>query len=157
MTIVGFNFSKLFAQQKKAAKGNLKIGTNVKIESVVKTNLAIGKDRATVKLSFTYNVVYDPDIGNLELQGDVLFMQEAKVIEELLTEWEKKKSLPKKFSSAIVTQIMQKCTIQALIMTKDIGLPPPIPLPKVRSSPVTVKADDVKDIPTTPVGQLTKK
>ncbi len=157
MTIVGFNFSKLFAQQKKATKGNLKISTNVKIESVDKTNLAIGKERSTVKISFTYNVMYDPDVGSLELQGDVLFMQEAKIIDELLNDWEKQKSLSKKFSSAIVTQIMQKCTIQALVMTKDIGLPPPIPLPKVRSSPVTVKADDVKSIPPAPAEPASKK
>ena len=151
MTIVGFNFSKLFAQQKKAAKGNLKIGTNVKIDDVQKTKLAIGKDRATVKISFTYNVNYDPDIGGLELQGDVLFMQEEKVIDAVMAEWEKKKALPKKLSAPIVTQIMQKCTIQALVMTKDIGLPPPLPLPKVKAAPVKVNAEDVKDIPKAPV------
>lgn len=157
MTIVGFNFSKLFAQQKKAAKGNLKIGTNVKIEDVLKTNLAIGKDRSTVKISFTYNVIYDPDIGSLELQGDLLFMQEVKVIDAIMDEWEKKKTLPKKLSVAIVSQIMNKCTIQAMVMTKDIGLPPPIPLPKVKSAPVKVKAEDVKDIPSTPVTEVKKK
>jgi len=157
MTIVGFNFSKLFAQQKKAAKGNLKIGTNVKVEDVQKTNLAIGKEKATVKISFTYNVIYDPDIGGLELQGDVLFMQEEKLIDAVMDEWEKKKSLPKKISVGIVTQIMQKCTIQALVMTKDIGLPPPMPLPKVKSAPMKVKADDVKDIPATPVQEPKKK
>lgn len=132
MTIIGFNFSKMLAQQKKAAKGNLKIGTNVKIDGLEKTSLVFDKERMALKLNFTYNVRYDPDIGGVELQGDILFLQEKKVAEGLLAEWEKKKALPKKVSSGLVNAIMQKCVVQALILTKDIGLPSPLPLPKVK-------------------------
>lgn len=142
MAIVGFNFSKLFAEQHKAAKGNLKISTNVKFESVEKTTLALGDDKSTLKVAFTYTVAYDPKVGSIELQGDLLFMQDVKLIEAVLAEWDKKKTLPAKVSKVLVNNIMQKCTIQALIMTKDIGLPPPMPLPKVKSSPVKVKAEE---------------
>ena len=142
MTIIGFNYSKLLAQQKKPAKGNLKIGTNVKIDSLEKSNLAFGDDRSAVKVSFTYTVKYDPDIGSIELQGDIMFMQEQKVIDKLLKDWQEKQQLPKKVSSNLVNSIMQKCTIQAMIMTKDIGLPPPMPMPKVKSSTKKVKVDE---------------
>lgn len=146
MTIIGFNFSKLLAQQKKAAKGSVKIGTNVKLDAVEKTNLLFDKDKAALKAMFTYKVTYDPDIGTIEFQGDILFMQEAKVIDTLVAEWDKKKALPKKFSTALINAIMQKCIIQALIMSKDIGLPPPMPLPKVKAQ-AKVKVDEEKTAP----------
>ena len=134
MTIIGFNFSKMLAQQKKAAKGSLKIGTNVKIDSLEKTSLVFDKERTALKLGFSYQVKYDPDIGGVDLQGDILFLQENKVAETLLAEWAKKKALPKNVSSSLVNAIMQKCVVQALILTKDIGLPSPLPLPKVKET-----------------------
>lgn len=146
MTIIGFNFSKLLAQQKKAAKGSLKIGTNVKLDAVEKTNLAFDKDKAALKATFTYKVTYDPDIGTIEFQGDILFLEAAKIIETLLQEWNKKKELPKKFSTALINAIMQKCIIQALIMSKDIGLPPPMPLPKIKAQ-TKVKVEGEKPVP----------
>jgi hypothetical protein len=132
MTIVGFNFSKILAQQKKATKGNLKIGTNVKIDVVEKTSLGFDKDRSALRAGFTYKVTYEPEIGIIEFQGDILFMESQKIIDELVSEWNAKKQLPKKFSAALMTTIMQKCIIQALVISKDIGLPPPIQLPKVK-------------------------
>ena len=146
MTIIGFNFSKLLAQQKRAAKGSVKIGTNVKLDAVEKTNMAFDKDKAALKAAFTYKVSYDPDIGTIEFQGDILFLQETKVIDSLVQEWSKKKALPKKFSTALINAIMQKCTIQALIMSKDIGLPPPMPLPKIKSQ-TKVKVEEEKPAP----------
>ena len=143
MTIIGFNFSKLLAQQKKAAKGSLKIGTNVKLDAIERTNMAFDKDKAALRAAFTYKVTYDPDVGAIEFQGDLIFLEEAKVIESLVKEWNEKKALPKKFSTALINAIMQKCVIQALIMAKDIGLPSPMPLPKVKTQ-TKVKVDEEK-------------
>ena len=132
MTIIGFNFSKILAHHKKPAKGNVKVGTNVKLDAVEKANLSFEKDKAAIRTVFTYKVTYEPDIGGVEFQGELLFLQEAKIVDSLLKEWEEKKALPKKFSTDLINAIMQKCIIQALIMSKDIGLPPPIPLPKLK-------------------------
>ncbi|MBD3209003.1 hypothetical protein GF367_01110 [Candidatus Woesearchaeota archaeon] len=148
MTIIGFNFSKLLAEQRRAAKGTLKIGTNVKLDDVHQTDLSFDDERGAIKVAFTYIVTYDPDIGGVELKGDILFMQEKKVIGALVKDWGAKKSLPKKLSSALVNAIMQKCTLQAIIMTRDIGLPPPMPMPKLKSSSkVKVKEDEHKPSP----------
>ncbi len=139
MTIVGFNFSKIHAEHKKAAKGDLKIGTNIRFDGVDQTKLAFDNERAAVKVTFTYGVSYEPAIGVIQLQGDVLFMQEKKVIDVIIKGWEEKKALPKKISTALVNAIMQKCTIQSIIMARDIGLPPPMPMPKVKAPEVNIK------------------
>ncbi|MBN1274829.1 hypothetical protein JXA12_00845 [Candidatus Woesearchaeota archaeon] len=141
MTIIGFNFSKLYAVHKKASKGDVKVATNIKIDAIEKTSINIDESKLALKASFTYTIKYDPDIGSLELQGDLLFVQETKVAEAFLAEWEKKRSMPRKASSAIVNAILPKCVVQALIMTKDIGLPSPIPLPRMKSSNVKVEKD----------------
>lgn len=133
MTIVGFNFSKIQAEHGKSAKGDVKIGTNVRIEDLQSTSLAFGNERSALRAVFSYTVSYDPAIGSIRLEGDVLFMQEKKIIEAILKEWTEKKAMSKKLSAVLVNTIMQKCTIQSLIMARDINLPPPMPLPKVKS------------------------
>jgi hypothetical protein len=114
--------------------------------------MSFDQQRSAVKISFTYTVSYDPDIGSIELAGDILFLQEQAVIQAILDEWTKRKALPKKLSAPLVSAIMQKCVIQALILTKDIGLPPPIPLPRVTPQAVkVVEPVKVASAPAAPV------
>jgi len=131
MTIIGFAFTKIYAEQKKPSKGNIKISNNIKIEGLEKTNLIFDDKRVALKALFTYKVTYQPAVGSIELQGDILFLQETKQAEALIKEWNNKKALPKKLSASLITHILQKCHVQALILTKDINIPPPIPLPRV--------------------------
>jgi hypothetical protein len=39
----------------------------------------------------------------------------------------------------ILNSILTKCNIQALILSQDVNLPSPIPLPKVRQEPEAKK------------------
>lgn len=132
MTIIGFNFSKLHAEQLKPHKKGIKISTNIKIDNLSKTKLSFDKTKGAVKASFSYEVQYG-DVGTILLAGDVLEMQEIKVIDSILEEWKEKKTIPKALSTALMTQIMNKSAVQAIILAKDIGLPSPIPMPKFKS------------------------
>lgn len=140
MTVVGFNFSRIHAQQKKAVKGDVKIGTNVKIDNVQKTNMVFDQTRSTIKVSFTYSVTYSPEVAEIQLQGDILFMQEQKLIDAVLKEWDEKKKVSARLSGILMNAIMQKSTIQAIVLSRDLGLPAPVPLPKVQQQKVTKKS-----------------
>ena len=59
-------------------------------------------------------------------------MEESKKIKELLDGWKKGKKLPKEIMPSILNTVMNKANIQALILSEQINLPPPIPLPKLK-------------------------
>ena len=59
-------------------------------------------------------------------------MEEQKKVEELLNGWKKDKKLPPEVITPVLNMALTKCNVQALILSQEINLPPPIPLPKVQ-------------------------
>ena len=53
-------------------------------------------------------------------------------VKEVLDGWKKDKKLPKEIMTTILNSVLTKCNIQALILSEQINLPPPIPLPKLQ-------------------------
>ena len=138
-TIIGFSFTKLHAQQKTLAKGSLKIKNNIKLTGLEKTSLSFDENKQALKTLFTYGVTYEPQIGELEFAGDILFLASKDEATALIETWNKKKELPQKLATSLIQNIMQKCTIQAMIMARDIGLPSPVPLPKFKTPGTAAK------------------
>ena len=133
MTIVGFNFTKLGAEKKDMAKGEINVSNNVAIDNVDEKKISLANDKQKV-LAFTFSFTskYEPDIGSINFRGDILWMEETKKAKEILDGWKKDRKLPKEIMTGILNTILNKCNIQALILSEQINLPPPIPLPKLQ-------------------------
>lgn len=134
MTIIGFNFTKMNVEKKpKVATGKINISNNISITNIEEKELAFGKAKQK-SLIFTFKFVskYEPAIGEIELLGDITFVAEAAKITEIINNWKKDKKIPKEVMESIINTALNKSNIQALILSRDINLPPPIPLPKVK-------------------------
>ena len=59
-------------------------------------------------------------------------MDDSKKVKEILDGWEKDKKLPKEIMPGILNTALNKCNIQALILSERISLPSPIELPKIQ-------------------------
>ena len=131
--IVGFGFTKLSAERKEAAKGKIDINNNVTIKSVEESDLSLGKDKQNViKFIFEFTSKYEPSIGTILFEGELLYMEDPKKVKEILASWKKDKKIPKELMGGLLNTILTKCNIQALILSQEINLPAPIPLPKVQ-------------------------
>ena len=132
--IVGFGFTKLSAERKEAAKGKIDINNNVAIKDVQEDNLALGKDKSQniLKFIFEFTSKYEPNVGSILFEGELLYMEEPKKAKEILNDWKKSKKLPKELMGGLLNTILTKCNVQALILSQQVNLPPPIPLPKVQ-------------------------
>ena len=132
--IVGFGFTKLSAERKESAKGKIDINNNVTIKNVEEDNLSFGKDKQqnVLRFIFEFTSKYEPNIGNILFEGELLYMEEQKKAKEILVSWKKDKKLPKEIMAGLLNTILTKSNIQALILSQEINLPPPIPLPKVQ-------------------------
>ena len=131
--IVGFNFTKLSAEKNEKAKGKIDISNNVSIKDIQESDISFGKDKQSViKFIFEFTSKYGPSVGTILFEGELLYLEEPKKIKELLGNWKKDKKVPKELMAGMLNTILTKCNIQALILSQEINLPPPIPIPKVQ-------------------------
>ena len=132
--IVGFGFTKLSAEKGETAKGKIDINNNVSIKDLQEDNFALGKDKQQNVLRFIFEFTsnYEPKIGKILFEGELLYMEEPKKAKEILSGWKKDKKLPKELMGGLLNTILTKCNVQALILSQQVNLPPPIPLPKVQ-------------------------
>ena len=85
-----------------------------------------------MKFTFEFTSKYEPKLGTILLGGDVLFLTDSKKSKEILDGWKKDKKVPKEIMAGILNTVLARCNIQALILSQEVNLPPPIPLPKVK-------------------------
>ena len=132
--IVGFGFTKLSAEKGEPAKGKIDINNNVSIKNVQEDNFSLGKDKQQNVLRFVFEFTskYEPNVGSILFEGELLYMEEPKKAKEILASWKKDKKLPKEMMAGLLNTILTRCNVQALILSQQVNLPPPIPLPKVQ-------------------------
>ena len=133
MAIVGFNFTKITAEKKAPVKGKISIVNNVGITSIEKADISLGTSKQCgLRYTFEYSSKYEPKVGSIVLEGEILAMEDDKKCDEIIKIWKDKKQVQKEAMTVIVNKILSKSNIQALVMSNDVGLPPSIPLPKVK-------------------------
>ena len=131
--IVGFGFTKLSAEKKEAAKGKIDINNNVSIKDIKEDSFSFGSNKQNViKFIFEFTSKYEPSVGNILFEGELLYMEDPKNTKEILISWKKEKKIPKEIMGGLLNTILTKCNVQALILSQEVNLPPPIPMPKVQ-------------------------
>jgi len=131
MVVIGFNFTKILVERKGPVKGKVNINNNVGITNVEETPLDINSAKKALKLEFQFNSTYEPNVGNIEMTGEVIYLLDKEKADEAVKGWKKNKKLDKEMMTQALNNILAKCNIEALILSKDMNLPPPIPLPKI--------------------------
>ncbi len=136
MTIVGFNFNKINVEKKNQIKSKVNISNNVSIRNIKKTDLSLGNAKQEgLKFEFVFTSRFDPEIGEIVLEGDVLMIEDKPKVKEILDSWKKNKKIPSETMTRVLNSVLSRCNIEALILSKEVNLPPPIPMPKVNVNP----------------------
>ncbi|MFH1505865.1 MAG: hypothetical protein ABIE94_02655 [archaeon] len=136
MTVVGFNFTRVIAEKNAPIRGRININNNVSITKIEETTLPLDKSKTALQFTFLYTSKFEPNVGKVELEGTLLYLQTKEVAKKVLDQWKKDKKILPEVMTPIMNQILNKCNIQALILTRDLNLPSPIPMPKVGTQPV---------------------
>jgi len=134
MPIIGFNLDKIGAKKDNKITGRINIKNNVNITNVEQEKLSITSSEDIIKFNFEFKSTYEPEIGAVQINGHVLFMDEPKKIEDIMKSWKKDKSLPKNLSPLIMNHILTRCNIKTLILSQDVNLPPNIRLPSIKQN-----------------------
>ena len=52
-------------------------------------------------------------------------------VKAIAADWKKSKKVPKEMMASVLNNLLSKCNVEALILSREINLPPPVQLPKV--------------------------
>lgn len=138
MTIVGTAYTKFDVQRTGQLKGKIDIKNNAAITSVEKQDITLGTTKqSALKFGFSFKVTYEPEIAHILLEGEILWVDTKENVEDCMKSWKKDKTLPPSVISPILNAVLQKSNVEALILSRELNLPSPIPLPKVDVGPQT--------------------
>jgi len=99
------------------------------------TQIATKSDNVA-SIEFQYTASYGP-VGVIKIEGSLVYENDdAKQISQ---QWLDTRKMPNQTASQIHTAVMHSCVPEAVSLAKDLGLPPPIPLPQVRLGDDTKK------------------
>jgi len=127
--ILGFNITSINVERNPNFDGKIDVQTNVNINSLDRQKLELIKDDA-LKVEFIFSVSYK-ELGSLKIKGNLLLLIDSKLLKQALSDWEDKK-VPAELNTAILNLLIQKCSLKALQLEQELGLPLHIPMPQVK-------------------------
>lgn len=121
--ITGFEIKNIEARRfiPVGSQKNIRIDHNSTVGNITRT----GDDKATVEFRFSANYA---SAGIITLEGQLIYVGDA---EALVAEWGEKRKMPDDAAREIHSAIMGNCLTEAVVLSRDIRLPPPIPFPQV--------------------------
>ncbi len=134
MPIIGFNFDIIKAERYKGLEGKIEIKNNLGVTDLVLDKVSLSSSEEVIKFLFEYTITYGTDVGEISLKGHVLYLENKEQVTKIMEEWKAEKKVPSKLMQTIINHVLVKCTIKALNLENDIGVPPHISLPRVKSA-----------------------
>ncbi len=135
MTIVKINLHKVHATRDLNSKGGqINIQNNVSLKDVADLPFAVEGKRG-LKFDFSFICSYEPDLGKIEVEGQVLYLDTEKKVAEVKASWQKQKKVPADVMEQIFNAALHKGHVQAIKISEDVNLPSPLPLPKIQVAP----------------------
>tara|TARA_Y100000034_G_scaffold135167_1_gene205967 strand:+ start:2771 stop:3214 length:444 start_codon:yes stop_codon:yes gene_type:complete len=138
MAIVGYNKIKQHIEIVKNLSGKINISNNVSIKDVEEVKLNMAKDKKdALRFIFEFNTNYAEENKEpnafISIKGDVIFHEDSKKLKAYFTQWKKEKKMPKEAMEEVLNLVLTRSNIDALSLSQEFNLPPPVPLPKINT------------------------
>ena len=101
--------------------GNVRIDHNSSVTMIAEMN----SREANVEFRFTANYA---SMGFIKIEGKIVLEGNAPAIAK---QWNTEHKMPDDVATEIHQNIMMRCIPEAVMVARDINLPPPIPMPQV--------------------------
>ncbi len=128
MTIKAFDISTIDARR--LAKVSPKV-QNLRIDhnSTVTLIQEVGEREANVDFRFTANYrAAEEVVGIIRIEGTLVYEGKGR---EVARQWSSNGQMPNDVANEIHGSIMTICIPEAVVVARDLRLPPPIPIPQV--------------------------
>lgn len=131
MPVVGLKFDSFDAKRNKDGfTGEMKINSSPRIKSLKEIDLnTIGKK--AIALGFEFSTQYSPDVAEIKVNGEIIYVNEKQKAEMLKT-WKKDKKLPDNVGIEVLNHLFRHCLLKVATIAEDLQLPPPLNFPVVK-------------------------
>jgi hypothetical protein len=110
---------------------NIQIATNINVVSIDK------KPDDSLEVPFVLTISYNPSLAQLSLKGSAYVQGDRNEIEKIVKDYEQKKPP----AQIILQSISNVVFTESILVSRILGIPPPIPLPVI---PDAGKTQDAK-------------
>ena len=114
------------------AKMNIRIDVNSNVSQIYLT------EEDVARIEFRFMATYT-GLGSVGIEGRITFSGGAK---ELYEKWTETGNMPDKAAQEIHAAIMKTCMPVAVLLSREVHLPPPMPMP-----PINIKGKEKKSQP----------
>ena len=131
--IINYRLNKINIQKNNPPKGQIEPKNNLKVTDIKEESLSkLSKEKA-LNFHFLFSVIYEPKIADLEIEGNITYLNDDKTVKGILENWKKNKKIKPEIAAPIFNHILSKCSIKALSLEEDLELPFHIPIPKLKT------------------------
>jgi hypothetical protein len=110
---------------------NIQIATNINVVNLDK------KADGSLEVPFVLTINYNPSLAQMSIKGSATVQGESDEIEKILKDYEQKKPP----AQIILQSISNVVFTESIIISRMLGIPPPIPLPLI---PEPAKPNEAK-------------
>ncbi len=136
MAVLGLSFKKLSVERKNSPKGQLNVTSNTNITNIEKSKMELeSKDQDAVKFAFEFVTDYQPNVAVITVEGEVLWLDGKERIKDIMNAWKAKTKVPQQVMIPVLNTILSRANIAALVLSREMGLPVPLQLPRVEQKP----------------------
>jgi len=135
MPLVGIYFTRALAERRREFVyeriKSWNVNNNLSIVSISKEEVPLHGE--VLSINFVFRCIYDPPVGHLEIDGTALYSHEiVKEISKSGKEMISPGDIPKEIMSEVMGSVLSVSLVKATILSDQVNIPPPIPLPPPR-------------------------
>lgn len=132
MAVIGFNINAINARVEtaKERKGNVNVNSSPLITGIDKKEIELSGVKDVVAINFQFETKYEPKIGEIMLEGEVLYQSSNS--KEIIAKWKKEKRMDDDMAIEVLNTIFRRCLAKAIEISAELRLPPPVSFPIVK-------------------------
>ena len=85
-----------------------------------------------MQFTFEFLLHYEPDMGDIKIEGHLLYLEDPKKLKEMVKDWKKNKKISPEIMQSLFNTILAKANIKALQLSQDVNLPSHIQMPRLQ-------------------------
>lgn len=133
MAILNFGFTKIHVEKTKKTTKQVNIQSGLNIKDVKQSDVVKDGNQTAFSIQFAFETKYNPEIGSILMEGDLLYLAGKELAEDIEKSWKEHKTLPQTIAVHVFNKVLHHCNVEALLLSREINLPSPIQMPKVKN------------------------
>jgi len=133
MPVIGMNIKSIDAKKYEEVTSGIKVNSNTNLKEVKEHDLkALSKKALSIEFEFITRYLSEREkkVAEILISGDVILVDDK--YKKILEDWKKDKKLPEDINIQVINVIFNKCSKKSIMLSDDLQLPSPVPLPFAR-------------------------